>query len=111
MERAKTPIILFSFGLSFTSSRFVFYSVLALSCRGRACPTNRVKRYGERRFGSVCRRSVSSHDDGAADRATGVASRKVHAPVHGEAASSTSVPARSAHNGCQFHNVKIAVSA
>jgi hypothetical protein len=44
--------------LSFTSSQFVFDSVLALARRGSACPTNGVKRYDQRRFGSVCRRSI-----------------------------------------------------
>src|SRR6266550_2823261 len=37
--------------LSFTPSRFVFYSVLALSCRGSASPINGIKRYARRRFG------------------------------------------------------------
>ena len=59
----------------------------------------------------VCQRSASSYDDGAADGTAGLASRKVHAPVHSEAASSTSVPARSADNGPGIHNVKIAVGA
>jgi hypothetical protein len=80
MERAIFRILLFSFvRLSFTSSRFVFCSVVALSCRCSACPTNRVKRYGERRFGSVCRRSVSSYDDGAADGTADLAGPKIHA--------------------------------
>ena len=59
----------------------------------------------------ACQRSAPSYDDGATDGTAGVASRKVHAPVHSEGASGVSVPARSAHNGCQFHNVKISVSA
>src|SRR5438128_5545955 len=59
----------------------------------------------------ACQRLPSSYDEGAADGTAGVASRKVHAPVHSEGASGVSVPARSAHNGCQFHNVKISVSA
>ena len=55
--------------------------------------------------------SVSSYDDGAADGTTGLAGHKVQASVHGEAASSTSVPARSANNGIGFYKVKIAVGA
>ena len=47
----------------------------------------------------ACQRSPSSYDDGAADGTTGLAGHKVQASVHGEAASSTSVPARSADNG------------
>src|SRR4029077_7297093 len=58
-----------------------------------------------------CRRSASSHDDGAADGTTGLPGLKVQASVHGEAASSTSVPARSANNGIGFYKVKIAVGA
>ena len=59
----------------------------------------------------VCRRSPSSYDDSAADVTTGLAGYKVQASVHGEAASSTSVPARSANNGIGFYKVKIAVGA
>jgi hypothetical protein len=59
----------------------------------------------------ACQRSLSSHDDGAADGTTGLAGHKVHALVEGEAASSTSIPARSADNGNGVHNVKIAVVA
>ena len=33
------------------ASRFVFYSVLVLSCRGSASPINGIKRYARRRFG------------------------------------------------------------
>ena len=77
MERAKPRIFLFSFVGCLSLQRFVFDSVLALSCQRSACPTNRVKRYGERRFGSVCRRSASSYYDGAADGTTGLAGIKV----------------------------------
>ena len=59
----------------------------------------------------ACRRSASSYDDGAADSTAGLAGIKVRASVRGEAASSTSVPARSADNGPGIHNVKIAVVA
>jgi len=59
----------------------------------------------------ACQRSPSSYDDGAADGATGLTSIKVQASVHGEAASSTSVPARSANSGIGFYKVKIAVGA
>jgi len=59
----------------------------------------------------ACQRSLFSHDDGAADGTAGLASRKVQASVQGVAASSTSVPARSADNGIGFYKVKIAVGA
>ena len=59
----------------------------------------------------ACQHSPSSYDDGAADGTAGLAGIKVQASVQGEAASSTSVPARSANNGIGFHNVKIAVGA
>ncbi|PYL06928.1 MAG: hypothetical protein DME33_12285 [Verrucomicrobia bacterium] len=56
-------------------------------------------------------RLVVSQDDGAADGTAGLAGHKVRALVRGEAASSASVPARSANNGKGIHNVKIAVGA
>ena len=56
-------------------------------------------------------RSPSSHDDGAADGTGALAGIKVRALVRGEAASSTSVPARSADNGPGIHMAKIAVGA
>ena len=59
----------------------------------------------------VCQRSQPSYDDPSADGTTGLAGIKVQASVQGEAASSTSVPARSANNGIGFHKVKIAVGA
>ena len=43
--------------------------------------------------------SLSSYDDGAADGTAALAGRQIHASVQVEAASSTSVPARSANNG------------
>ena len=55
--------------------------------------------------------SPSSYDDGAADGTTGLAGINVQASVQGEAAFSTSVPARSANNGIGFHKVNIAVGA
>ena len=59
----------------------------------------------------ACQRLPSSYDDGAADGTAGLAGINVRALVRGEAASSTSVPARSANNGIGFHKVKIAVGA
>src|SRR6266480_1631807 len=59
----------------------------------------------------ACQRLPPSYDDGAADGTADLAGIKVQASVQGEAASSTSVPARSANNGIGFHNVKIAVGA
>jgi len=59
----------------------------------------------------ACQRSPPSYDDGAADGTAGLAGRQIRALVQGEAASSTSVPARSADNGNRVHNVKIAVVA
>ena len=56
-------------------------------------------------------RSPPFYDDGAADGTAGLAGRQIRALVQGEAASSTSVPARSADNGNGVHNVKIAVVA
>ena len=59
----------------------------------------------------ACQRSVPSYDDGAADSTAGLAGNKVRALVRGEAASSASVPARSADNGPGIHMAKIAVGA
>ena len=60
----------------------------------------------------ACQRSPSSYDDGAADGTAGLAGTKVRALVRGEAASSTSVPARSADNRPGIHMAKtIAVVA
>ena len=55
--------------------------------------------------------SVSSYDDGAADGTAGLAGHKVRALVRGEAASSASVPARSADNGPGIHMAKTAIVA
>ncbi len=104
-------IFLFSFvgclSLQAGSSFIQFWPCLAAVAL--APPTG--SSYRERRFGSVCRRSVSSYDDGAADGTAALAGHKVHASIGGEAASSTSVPARSANNGRPSHSVKIAVGA
>jgi len=59
----------------------------------------------------ACQCSPSSYDDGAADGTTGLAGHKIRALVRGEAAFSTSVPARSADNGPGIHMAKIAVGA
>ena len=59
----------------------------------------------------ACQCSVSSYDDGAADGTAGLAGIKVRALIRGEAASSTSVPARSADNGPGIHMAKIAIVA
>jgi hypothetical protein len=56
-------------------------------------------------------RSLSSYDEGAADGTTSLAGHKVRALVRDEAASSTSVPARSADNSPGIHMAKIAVVA
>jgi len=80
--------------------------------RSSACPTNGGKRYGERRFGSVCGRLGPSYNDRAADGTAGLAGHKVRALVRGEAASSPSEPARSADNRPGIHMAKtIAVVA
>ena len=47
----------------------------------------------------VCQRSQPSYDNPSADGTAGLAGHKVQASVHGEAASSTSEPARAANNG------------
>ena len=59
----------------------------------------------------ACQRSRSFYDDGAADGTAGLAGIKVRALVRGEAAFSTSVPARSADNGPGVHMAKIAIVA
>jgi hypothetical protein len=97
MERAKLRIFLLSFvgclSLQAGSSLIQFWPCLADG------------------LAEACQRSPSSYDDGAADGTAGLAGIKVQASVQGEAASSTSVPARSANNGIGFHKVKIAVGA
>ena len=111
MRPRQPRIFLFSFvgclSLQAGSSLIQFWPCLA----GVALAPNRVKRYGERRFGSVCQRSVSSYNDGAADGTTGLAGLKVRALVRGEAASGASEPARSSDNGPRIHMAKIAVGA
>jgi hypothetical protein len=82
-----------------------------LVCRRSACPTKGSSATLGDGFAEACQRSPSSHDDGAADGTTGLAGIKVRALVRGEAASSTSVPARSADNGPGVHMAKIAVGA
>jgi hypothetical protein len=59
----------------------------------------------------IYQRSLSSYEDVASDGTAGLAGRLVHASVLGVPASSTSEPARSADNGSDSHNVKIAVGA
>src|SRR5439155_3126104 len=87
-------------------------SARALSCRGSAFPlsTGSSATLGDG-LAEACQRLPSSYDDGAADGTAGLAGRQIRATVQGEAASSTSVPARSANNGIGCHNVKIAVVA
>src|SRR4029077_17510345 len=86
------------------------YSVLALSCRIALAHQGSSATLGDG-LAELCQCSPSSHDDGAADGATGLAGHKVQASVHDEAASSASVPARAANNGIGFYKVKIAVVA
>jgi hypothetical protein len=86
-------------------------SARASSCRGSASPINGSSATLGDGLAEVCQRSPSSYDDGAADGTAGLAGRQIRALVQGEAASSTSVPARSADNGNGVHNVKIAVVA
>ena len=87
-------------------------SARASSCRGSAFPlsTGSSATLGDG-LAEACQRSPPSYDDGAADSTTGLAGIKVRALVRGEAASSTSVPARSADNGPGIHMAKIAVGA
>ena len=112
MERAKPQIFLFSFvgclSLQAGSSFIQFSPCLAEVALPPSTGSSATLGDG---LAEVCQRSPSSYDDGAADGTAGLAGHKVHASVHGEAASSTSVQARSADNGIGFHNVKIAVGA
>jgi hypothetical protein len=85
-------------------------SARASSCQRSACPNGSSATLGDG-LAEACQRSAPSYDDGAADGTAGLAGIKVRALVRGEAASSTSVPARSADNGPGIHNVKIAVVA
>jgi hypothetical protein len=112
MERAKPQIFLFSFvgclSLQAASSFIQFSPCLAEVALPPSTGSSATLGDG---LAAVCQRSPSSYDDGAADGTTGLAGIKVQASVQGEAASSTSVPARSANNGIGFHKVKIAVGA
>ena len=108
----KPRIFLFSFvgclSLQAGSSFIQFWPCLA----GVAlAPPTGSSATGSDGLAEACQRLPSSYDDGAADGTAGLAGIKVQASVQGEAASSTSVPARSANNGIGFHNVKIAVGA
>ena len=111
MERANPVSFCLALVGCLSLQRFVFNSVLALSCRGSACPTTGSSATVGDGLAEACQRSPSSYDDGAADGTTGLAGIKVRALVRGEAASSTSVPARSADNGPGIHMAKIAVGA
>jgi hypothetical protein len=106
MERAKPQIFLLSFvgclSLQAASSFIQFSPCLAEVALPPSTGSSATLGDG---LAEVCQRSPSSYDDGAAD---GI---KVQASVQGEAASSTSVPARSANNGIGFYKVKIAVGA
>ena len=103
-------IFLVSFVGCLSLQRFVFCSVLALSCRRSACPTNRVNRYDWRRFGrGLPTLTVLLRGTHAADGTALFEGHKVRALVRGEAASGASVPARSADNGPGIHMANIAV--
>ena len=112
MERAKPQIFLFSFvgclSLQAGSSFIQFSPCLAEVALPLSKGSSATLGDG---LAEACQRSAPSYDDGAADGTTGLAGHKVQASVHGEAASSTSVPARSADNGIGFYKVKIAVGA
>jgi len=49
---------------------------------------------------------IPSYDDDAVEGTGAVTGRKIDRSVYGEAASSTSVPARAARDGVRFCNVK-----
>ena len=110
--RAKPRIFLFSFvgclSLQAGSSFVQFWPCLAEVALPPSTGSSATLGDG---LAEACQRSLSSYDDGAADGTTGLTGIKVRALVRGEAASSTSVPARSANNGNGVHNVKIAVVA
>jgi len=112
MERAKPRVFLLSFvgclSLQAGSSFIQFWHRLAGVAL--APPPGSSATLGDG-LAEACQCSPSSYDDGAADGTTGLAGHKVQASVHCEAASSTSVPARSANNGIGFYKVKIAVGA
>ena len=100
MERAKPQIFLFSFvgclSLQADSSFIQFSPCLAEVALPPSTGSSATLDDG---LAEACQRSPSSYDDGAADGTTALPGRKIHASVQGEAASSASVPARSANNG------------
>ena len=112
MERAKPQIFLFCFigclSLQAGSSFIQFSPCLAEVALPPSTGSSATLGDG---LAEACQRSPSSYDDGAADGTAGLAGIKVRALVRGEAASSTSVPARSADNGPRIHMAKIAVGA
>jgi len=112
MERAKPRVFLLSFvgclSLQAGSSFIQFWHRLAGVAL--APPPGSSATLGDG-LAEACQCSPSSYDDGAADGTTGLAGHKVRALVRGEAASSASIPARSADNGPGIHMAKIAVVA
>ena len=112
IERARPRIFLFSFvgclSLQAGSSFIQFSPCLAEVALPPSTGSSATLGDG---LAEACQRSPSSYDDGAADGTSGLAGLKVRALVRGEAASSASVPARSADNGPGIHMAKIAVGA
>ena len=112
MEHAKPRIFLFSFvgclSLQAGSSFIQFSPCLAEVALPLSRGSSATLGDG---LAEACQCSPSSYDDGAADGTTGLAGHKVRALVRGEAASSASIPARSADNGPGIHMAKIAVVA
>src|SRR5438270_11350339 len=110
MERAKPQIFLFSFvgclSLQADSSFIQFSPCLA---EVALPPSTRSSATLGDGLAEACQRSPPSYDDGAADGTTGLAGIEVRALVRGEAASSTSVSARSADNGSGIHMAMICV--
>src|SRR6266513_2746987 len=110
--RAKPRIFLFSFvgclSLQAVSSFTQFSPCLAEGALPSSTESTATLGDG---LAEACQRSPSSYDEGAADGTTGLAGIKVRALVRGEAASSTSEPARSADNGPGIHMAKISVGA
>src|SRR5437763_14688275 len=96
---------------SFTSGLLIFYSCLAyLAAIALPLSTGSGATLGDG-LAEACRRSPSSHEDGAADGTAGLAGHEIRALVRGEAPFSTSVPARSADNGPGIHMAKVPVGA
>ena len=112
IERARPRIFLFSFvsclSLQAGWSFIQFWAYLAEVALPLSTGSSATLGDG---LAEACQCSPSSYDDGAADGTTGLAGIKVRALVRGEAAFSTSVPARSADNGPGIHMAKIAVGA